>query len=218
MPGGPVPSADDPSGGDASDGASVTHWIEGMRVGDSVAAQHLWSRYFARLAPLAQARLARLARDRTGEDIALSALKSVMIGLRENRYPELSDSEGLWPLLVTITARKAISEQRRQLAERRSPARECRLEDVRDYLGSEPSPEFAVEVADQLDRLAEALGDANLKRIVELKLGGATNDEIADELGCTSRTVTRKLNRIREEWSVVSGLDPRDIEPAGDRA
>ena len=196
---------------------SVTHWIEGLRVGDSLAAQNLWSRYFARLAPLAQARLARLSRDRTGEDIALSALKSVMIGLRENRYPDLADGAGLWPLLVTITARKAISEQRRQLAERRRPDRECRLDDVQDYLGAEPTPEFAVEVADELERLALGLGDADLKRIVELKLGGSTNDEIAEELGCTPRTVTRKLGRIREEWALMSGMPQAEIEQPGGR-
>lgn len=213
---GDAPSSDDTHGADASSAGSVTHWIEGLRAGDSLAAQNLWSRYFARLAPLAQARLARLARDRTGEDIALSALKSVMIGIRENRFPDLADGEGLWPLLVTITARKAISEQRRQLAERRRPDRECRFDDVQEYLGTEPTPEFAVEVADELERLAEGLGDADLKRIVELKLGGSTNDEIADELGCTSRTITRKLSRIREEWAHLAGFPLAEFDKQGD--
>lgn len=213
---GDAPSSDDTHGADASAAGSVTHWIEGLRAGDSLAAQNLWSRYFARLAPLAQARLARLARDRTGEDIALSALKSVMIGIRENRFPDLADGEGLWPLLVTITARKAISEQRRQLAERRRPDRECRFDDVQEYLGTEPTPEFAVEVADELERLAEGLGDTDLKRIVELKLGGSTNDEIADELGCTSRTITRKLSRIREEWAHLAGFPLAEFDKQGD--
>ncbi|TWT95802.1 ECF sigma factor [Botrimarina colliarenosi] len=209
-------SSDDPVGGGSAPGGSVAHWIEGLRAGDSLAAQNLWSRYFARLAPLAQARLARLARDRTGEDIALSALKSVMIGIRENRFPDLADGEGLWPLLVTITARKAISEQRRQLAERRRPDRECRFDDVQEYLGTEPTPEFAVEVADELERLAKGLGDSDLKRIVEFKLGGNTNDEIAAELGCTSRTITRKLSRIREEWAHHAGFPLAEFDKQGD--
>lgn len=188
-----------------SDSDSTGRWITALRAGESLAAERLWGRYFARLAPLAQARLANLGRDLTGEDIALSALKSVMVGIRADRYPELEDGQGLWPLLVTITGRKVASEQRRQLAEKRRPDRECRFEDLQEYIGTEPTPEFALEVADELERLAIGLGDPTLKRIVELKLGGVTNDEIAEQLGCTSRTVTRKLNRIREEWTLMSG-------------
>lgn len=184
---------------------SVSHWLIDLREGDSLAAQQLWNRYFAQLVPIAKARLARLTRDQSGEDIALSAMKSLMIGIQDNRYPQLDDRDGLWPLLVTITARKAISEQRRQLTDKRTPNRECRIDDVQEYVGTEPTPEFAVEVADELERLAEGLADSDLKRIVELKLGGYTNDEIATDLGCTSRTITRKLSRIREEWAVMSG-------------
>lgn len=202
---------------DAFDGASqqlrgsVSHWLEGLRDGESRAAQHLWDRYFARLVPIAQARLARLNRDQSGEDIALSAIKSVMIGIQADRYPQLEDRDGLWPLLVTITARKAISEKRRQLTDKRTPNRECRFEDVQEYVGTEPTPEFATEVADQLERLAEGLADPDLKRIVELKLGGHTNEEIASDLGCTTRTVTRKVSRIREEWAVMSGQSLSEV-------
>jgi RNA polymerase sigma factor (sigma-70 family) len=179
---------------------SVSHWLDGLRAGDSLAAQELWNRYFARLTAVAEARLAKLRQEASGEDIALSAVKSVMIGLRENRYPELQDRDSLWPLLVTITARKAISEQRRQLAKRRSRADECRWEDVRDYIGVEPTPEFAIEIADELERLVRAMGDETLRHIVEKKFAGCTNEEIAQELGCSRRTVIRKLELIRREW------------------
>lgn len=180
--------------------SSVSHWLDGLRAGDSVAAQELWNRYFARLVSVAQARLSRLSAETSGEDIALSALKSVMIGLQANRFPDLTDRDSLWPLLVTITARKAISEQRRQLAGRRTRNLECSLNDLRDFIGIEPSPDFAVEVADELERLVKSLGDASLRQIVEKKIAGFTNDEIAEELGCSVRTVIRKLDRIRREW------------------
>lgn len=182
------------------DKGSVSHWLEGLREGDSVAAQELWDRYFARLATVAQSRLAHLAREASGEDIALSAIKSVMLGVREKRYPDLTDRSGLWPLLVTITARKSVSEQRRQLAQKRSRAPECRLQDLQDYIGVEPSPEFAIEVADELERLVWTLDDPSLREVVEKKLGGCTNEEIAEELGCSKRTVIRKLKLIRQEW------------------
>lgn len=185
---------------------SVSHWLDGLRKGESVAAQELWNRYFARLVAVAQHRLSNVVREADGEDIALSAINSVMMGVRENRFPDLADRHSLWPLLVTITARKSLSEVRRQLAQKRSIANECRLEDVRDYIGVEPTPEFAVEVADQLESLVRALGDPTMQRLVEQKLAGWTHEEIAEELGCTVRTVIRKLNLIRQEWRESSGV------------
>lgn len=192
-----------PSKHDSSSRGSVSHWLDGLRKGDSLAAQELWNRYFARLVWVAQDRLSSLSREASGEDVALSALKSVMIGVRENRFPNLADRDSLWPLLVTIAARKSVSEQRRQLAQKRSRANECRLEDIRDYVGVEPSPEFAVEVADELERLVRLLGDRTLRDIVERKLAGSSNEEIAETLDCSVRTVIRKLNRIRQEWRVL---------------
>lgn len=188
---------------------SVSHWLDGLREGDSLAAQELWNRYFARLASVAQARLAHLAQETSGEDVALSALKSVMIGVRDNRYPDLNDRTSLWPLLVTVAARKSISEQRRQLAKKRTRAAECRLQDVQDYIGVEPSPEFAADVADELERLVVCLEDSTMREIVQMKLGGCTNDEIAVELDCSKRTVIRKLKLIRQEWRDSAG-DPAE--------
>ena len=186
------------------DGGSVAHWLDGVRNGNREAAEELWNRYFTRLAVLAQTRLGKMTRERDGEDVALSALKSVMLGVRKNRYPNLTDHQNLWPLLVAITAKKSVSELRRQLAKKRSSGAHVTLDDVRDYIGVEPTSGFALEVADELDRLMRTLEDDKLRRIVELKLGGSTHEEIAAEINCTVRTVIRKLNRVRHEWRTES--------------
>ncbi|HET6409020.1 MAG TPA: ECF-type sigma factor [Chthoniobacteraceae bacterium] len=188
-----------------TEGESVAHWLDGVRNGNREAAEELWNRYFARLAVVAQSRLGQMTRESDGEDVALSALKSVMLGVQKNRYPNLTDHQNLWPLLVAITAKKSVSEIRRQLARKRSSRARVTLDDVRDYIGVEPTSEFAIEVADELDRLMRTLHDSTLRRIVELKLGGSTHEEIAAELGCTVRTVIRKLNRVRHEWRVGYG-------------
>ncbi len=187
--------------------ASVSHWLEGLRDGDSLAAQELWNRYFEQLVSVAQARLQGLSHDVSGQDIALSALKSVMIGVQEDRYPDLIDRESLWPLLVTITARKSISQQRRQLAQKRTRTRECNWEDLQTEIGSTPSAEFATDVADQLEQLYRRLDDSSLQRVVEMKLSGCTHQEVADDLNCTERTIKRKLTLIRQEWLHIAGLE-----------
>lgn len=189
-----------------SDRGSISQWLEGLREGESLAAQQLWNRYFLRLAEVAQKRFLRLPTGQTGEDVALSAMKSLMLGVQENRYPDLHDRCGLWPLLITITARKSISEQRRQYAQKRTRAREKSLDDLQAFLGEEPSAEFAVELRDELERLDRTLNDETLSRIVIMKLEGASHEEIAEKLNCSARTVIRKLNRIRQEWISASEM------------
>jgi DNA-directed RNA polymerase specialized sigma24 family protein len=44
------------------------------------------------------------------------------------------------------------------------------------------------------------LPDEKAREIARLKLDGYGNDEIAERLGCTSRTVTRRLALIRSIW------------------
>lgn len=189
---------------------STGHWIDGLRAGDSVAAQELWNEYFARLVAVAQARLKGLSRDVTGEDVALSALKSVMLGVRANRFPELSDSTSLWPLLVTITARKSVDEVRRQRAQKRAAHATAGPEQLAAVVGAEPSPEFAVEVADEMERLMARFDDPTLRTIALRRLEGFSNAEIARELSLSVRTVIRKLNRIRQEWEEAPMNDGTD--------
>src|SRR5688572_16455948 len=101
-----------------SSSSSVTRWLGRLRAGDRDAAQELWQRYFAQLVRLARGRL-QGARRRAAdeEDVALSALDSFCRGAAQGRFPDLHDRQGLWPLLVAITARKAgklVRHERRQ--------------------------------------------------------------------------------------------------------
>jgi DNA-directed RNA polymerase specialized sigma24 family protein len=85
--------------------------------------------------------------------------------------------------------------------------------DLQEYVGEEPSPEFALEVADELERLVLQFDDPTLRTITQRKLEGFTNDEIAKGLRCSPRTVIRKLNRIRQEWEEkeLNGHDSVDV-------
>ena len=71
---------------------------------------------------------------------------------------------------------------------------------VAEILGHEPTPEFAVQVAEECRRLLDGLGDAELRSIALWKMEGFTTEEIAAQLGCVPRTVERKLRVIRGLW------------------
>jgi DNA-directed RNA polymerase specialized sigma24 family protein len=179
---------------------SVTGWLEELKQGNEAAAQELWNRYFAQLLPLARRRLQGMARESDEEDVALSALKSAMLGVQANRFPDLHDRTGLWPLLVAITARKAINEVKRQRTKKRDRGAEEHVVDVTLFVGVEPTPEFALQVVEEVDELTARLTDETLRTIVRLKLQDETNEAIAATLAVSTRTVVRKLRRIRQEW------------------
>ncbi|HVS35159.1 MAG TPA: ECF-type sigma factor [Gemmataceae bacterium] len=184
---------------------SITHWIGQLQAGESVAAQHLWEGYFQKMVKLARLKLAGLPRRAADEeDVALSAFHSFCQGAGDGRFPQLSDRNSLWPLLVSITAHKAIDLLRREhRLKRGGPAQGAAAAAVADWgevIGREPTPEFVVRVAEEYQRLLDHLGDDVLRSIAVWKMEGYTVEEIAARLGCVPRTIERKLRTIRELW------------------
>ena len=72
---------------------------------------------------------------------------------------------------------------------------------IMQFVGIEPTPDFATQVADECRRLLDLLGDDSLRRVAVWKMEGYSNDEIAERLDCSRRTVARKLEAIRILWS-----------------
>jgi DNA-directed RNA polymerase specialized sigma24 family protein len=193
---------------------SVTQWLGQLKAGDHEAARRLWARYFNQLVRLARARLLDTRRRAADEeDVALSAFNSFCRAAAAGRFPDLHDRHGLWPLLVALTARKAIKLAQHERRQKRgggavrgesalpvpkgNPGGGAGWEQV---LGREPSPAFAYQVADECRQLLECLGEEQLRAIALWKMEGYTNAEIAAKLGCIERTVERKLRMIRRIW------------------
>jgi DNA-directed RNA polymerase specialized sigma24 family protein len=192
---------------------SVTRWIGDLKAGGEGAAQHLWERYFDRLVHMARNKLrGRRHAVEDEEDAALSAFDCFCRGVAEGRFPHLTDRDDLWRLLVVLTVRKAIDQVHRRGAAKRGGGRlvgepaGAGIESVPvggaldRIVGPEPTPELAAMVIDQYRRLRDALGDDMLRRVLDLRLEGYDREEIAGRLGCAVRTVTRKLDVIRQTW------------------
>jgi len=186
----------------------ITQWIRGVEQGDPHSEQALWNHYFQRVVRLASTRMFALQGTvYDEEDAAISAIHSLFRGIQRGRFPELRDRENLWRILVLITKRKLRAQWRRESTNRRSSepnepgAAEVHIEEV---IGSEPTPEFVAEMMDETERLLEVLGDDTLRRIAVMRMDGLTNDEIAARVGCASRTVRRKVERIRTVWEEAS--------------
>jgi RNA polymerase sigma factor (sigma-70 family) len=200
-----------------SSGGSVTRWVTALKGGDAAAAQPLWERYHRQLVALARRKLAASRRRGADEeDVVQNAFHSFFQGVTHGRFPQLHDRDNLWRLLVVITARKALDQLAHEQSKRqgggavggesRITPGEAGLDDaaIEQIVGDEPTPEFAAQVAEEYQRLLDLLGDESLRQVAVWKMEGLTNDEIAERLDCSRRTVARKLETIRIIWSKES--------------
>jgi DNA-directed RNA polymerase specialized sigma24 family protein len=197
---------------------SVTGWLEGLKSGESAAAQAICQRFFPRLISIARQRLPpNLRRAADEEDVALSAMYSFFRAAEQGRLPDLADRHDLWRLLLRITARKAIDALRHETRQRRGGGRvlgESGLASLKsdeapdglaEVMGDDPTPAFAVTMVEECRRLLEML-DADLQAVAVAKMQGYQNEEIAQQLGWSVRTVERRLQLIRKKWQREAGL------------
>ncbi|MBX7104223.1 MAG: LuxR C-terminal-related transcriptional regulator [Gemmataceae bacterium] len=185
---------------------SVTTWLSKLRDGDDAAAQFLWERYFARLLGVARTKLRGTSlRAADEEDVALSAFHSFFRAA--DKFPRLNHRGDLWQVLIVLTARKACQERRRQnttkrgTAAKNSPASDIEIDSI---IGDEPDPEFAALVVDQVESLVNLLPTSELRQVARWQLEDYSNAEVAARLGCSERTVERKLALIRRYWEEKS--------------
>ncbi|MBC8875048.1 MAG: RNA polymerase subunit sigma-70 [Planctomycetes bacterium] len=193
---------------------SVTHWLTLAKAGDDAAVQALWERYFTQLVRVCHRKLGEHPRRAWDEeDVALSAFNSFVEGTRLGRFPRLDDRDDLWQVLIVVASRKAIDQHHHDLRQKRGGGRvhgESALigagtategGGIDQVVGHAPTPEFAVSVVDQYQRLLDRLPEKSLREIAVWKMEGYTNKEIGHRLGVVTRTVERKLRLIRRLWS-----------------
>jgi DNA-directed RNA polymerase specialized sigma24 family protein len=198
---------------DSSSSAEVRQWLLDLGEGDELAAQRIWEKYFAKLLLFARHKMADMRRRAFDEeDVAVSAMHSFCRGMRAGRFPSLDDREDLWKLLVTITARKVCAQRRRCYADKRGGGRERgqsawyhdqshqREDGINEVLGHEPTPDLAARIVESCHEMLECL-DEKARQVALWTLEGYDTTEIAEKLGCVRRTVERKLELIRANWT-----------------
>tara|TARA_R110002111_G_scaffold258083_1_gene326906 strand:+ start:168221 stop:168841 length:621 start_codon:yes stop_codon:yes gene_type:complete len=194
---------------------TVTQWIDQLKTGDAQAAQKLWESYFLEMVEVARRKLRGAPRGMADEeDVALSAFKSFCLGAQNGRFPQITDRENLWPLLVAITSHKSVDLIRNENRQKRGGTGKSGNDEERkkqtslpvdfeEIIQQQPSPEFAVQLAEELERLLDLLdktGDSTLRQVALGKMEGETTTEIAQNLGFARRTVERKLQLITRLW------------------
>ena len=206
-----VPTDQDEVVYESRTGHEITDWLYAFRHGSDTAANWLWQVYYERIVELARERLGQTnKRVADEEDVAQDAFKSVFVGLSSGRYADVRNRYEFWGLLVVVTVRKAINQIKHDRRLKRGGGRiydEAAIRElipaasgIDQLLADQKTPEFLAMMYEQAERLFAAVDDEHQAKIVTWKLEGYTNEEIAQNLGCSAKTVGRKVQAIREMW------------------
>jgi RNA polymerase sigma-70 factor (ECF subfamily) len=184
-----------------------------LRAGDATAAAQFFERFAHRLVALAQGHLDGLTRRLVDpEDVLQSVLRSFFVRHAGGQF-ELADWDGLWAMLVVMTLRKCGRQVHRFRAARRDVRREVTLPVGRDELvewealADGPTPAEAATLCDLIEQLRRSSGPDDWP-VVALCLQGHTHLEVANQVGCTERTVRRVAARTRQRLQRLCGENP----------
>ncbi len=175
--------------------------VELWRQGDQNAARAIVDRYVDRLVTLARRRLSqRLASRVDPEDIVQSAFRSFFARAKEGRFV-FAEQDDLCKLLVRITLHKTLRQVAFHKAAKRDPSAETEQgehhqESLLALLDGEPTPEAEVAFLDQLEHFFSQLRPQE-RQILELRVQGHSNDEIAQKLGIYDRKIRRVIEHVR---------------------
>ena len=174
------------------------------------AATQFYARYMEKLMSLVERNLASRFSSRVDpEDLVQSIFRSWFNGAKKGRIKPASKDE-VWKLLSVVALNKVRNKVKFHDANRRAVSRTEADEAV---FGSIPEPtmEDATDFLDLVKTAGSRLDDMS-RRTLELILEGKSVEEIANELGRTTRSVTRYKDRIGD---VLRELLDDDLKQLG---
>lgn len=200
------------------DEGSVTNIIRQMQCGDESGADQLWKKFADRLQTLVKTRLHPRHRQVSDEeDVVSVSLEELFRGLLRGHYNELSNRSDFWKLLVTVASRNVYDQVNRENRQKRGGDKVRNETALSGVNGNQRTslleqvesngmqPDVQLMMTEHVTNLLESLNDHELRTIAVEKAAGSTNQEVANRLGISLRSVERRLAEIRKLWS-SSGL------------
>lgn len=185
--------------------------VERWRAGDEDAATILHERYLTRLLNLVGRHLADKFNSRLDpDDVVQSVFRSIFRLTREGRFEFEGDSD-FWKLLLTMALNKVRNTVRHHQAGKRTPEVESistSADGVDGYivnrLSSQPTLQEIVSFTDMLEQVLQQL-DPDQQLLIQYRIEGYTQKEIAQKLGVDDRTVRRMFSSIRSRGEQLLG-------------
>jgi RNA polymerase sigma-70 factor (ECF subfamily) len=181
------------------------------QAGDQDAARELVQLYVDRLLSLARQRISqRFGKRVDPEDVVQSVFRTFFKRTKEGSFV-VEKPDDLWRLLARITVHKTF----RQIAFHRAAKRNVNLEAgqadddqerLLTLLDRGPTPELANQFVDNVEHFLSQLRPQD-RQILELRMQGYKDVEIAEKLNISDRTVRRLMEKIRTS-AAQEGLSP----------
>lgn len=193
--------------------------INGLRQGDQQACSDFWNSFGPMLEGVAQKQLSDRLQRRVGpDDVVQSACRTFFRRVSAGQF-DLPDSDSLWRLMCAITLTKARRAARDHSRQKRGMNSEQYLDasptdsvgKKAELPGSSETPLDAAVFSDQMNVLLGSLS-ADECQVLDLKLQNHTNNDIAEQMKCSERTVRRLTNQIRSRWSALFDEDDESVE------
>lgn len=185
--------------------AETTHQDRSLlrlwQAGDQDAARQLFDRYVERLLALAKRRISqRLASRVDPEDVVQSVFRTFFDRAKAGQF-HIEDQNDVCKLLARITVHKTLRQIAFHKAAKRDPSMEtAQATDGQERLGElldrEPTPEEANVFVDQLEHFLNRLRPQD-RQILEMRMQGYNNLEIAEKLNVSDRKIRRLMERVR---------------------
>lgn len=181
--------------------STITRWIRLVRNSDEHAARKLWEQYAARLRTLARQWI-RSTGPWDEEDIVVSAYQTLFQKLQSGQFVNVDSRDTFWALLTIIAARKAKDFGRRDRALKRGGIRTISLDNAneKELISTDSQSEMDFLITEECLVLIDQLEDPDLKHVALLRLEGLSNQEIAEQLKFSQRSVQRIVKLIKEIW------------------
>lgn len=188
---------------------SLEETIKRLQSGDKAAAEDIYLRYEKRLLRLAEQLIGSLLQSRIDpDDVVLSVLDSVIARFGDCQY-SVDPSGTIFHLLRTMTKTKILKYWQHHTQQMRDVRAEVRLtgetgfrEDPSEQKAESPvvdrnaTPAEIVMLADLLEAIRVRIKEEDFQ-ILELRIQGYSNPEIAKKLGRAATTVRYKMERIQ---------------------
>lgn len=188
-------------------------WLQRLAAGHPDAVERFWNEYAAPLERLASGRLSPALKRRVGSDDILQSVCRTFFRRSKMGDYEITESEQLWRLLCAITINKVQQHARFHHRHRRNVQREQHaveegemplIEAVQDQQASQ---EEAIAFIEQMQYFLNAVDDEE-RQLIEYRLDGLSNQQIAEKAKISERTVRRIVASVRSRWErMLNQLD-----------
>ncbi|TWT91964.1 RNA polymerase sigma factor [Stieleria varia] len=183
-------------------------WLRRLAAGDPITAAEFFQRFGGPMQRVADRNMGARLRQRVDpEDIVQSACRTFFRRLEQGQF-ELDGEEDLWHLICAITLNKLRRQARYHSRLRRDVTRQEAITDTTVGI-TDHSPQDPVWTAQWNEVMAECFDGLSeeQRKVLQMRLEGYRQMEIAEAVGCAERTVRRILAGVRDQLLKQADFD-----------